>query len=342
MLDIDRRKLDFMAHIGLPDALLTSSHCTALDGCFCGASVGKTIEVLHPKATLDARLNTNLDARILDCDLAGFSDLAVFSIRFHTQELGLFSLYFKDRCTLDEETKRLIETLCSQVGVALENQRLIARDRQFAVSEERNLMAQGLHDSIAQSLSFLNLQVQMLESALKHGQADEVQENLVSIKNGVQESYDDVRELLLNFRTRISKQDFMEAIRTLLSRFEQQTQVPAHLEVMGDGPMLSPQQQLQVVFILQEALSNIRKHAHAKHVFIHIHNPNHDDFVMRIRDDGVGFDAETVESKRAHHVGTVIMQERAQLIHADVQLYSTLGEGTTVELILPSKERQFV
>ena len=331
MQDVVRRKLDFMAHIGLPEQLLTSNHCTALDGCFCGASINKNVAILRPKAELNAAMS--------DCALLGFTDLVVFSIRFHTQELGLFSLYFKRGCDLDEETKRLIETLCSQVGVALENQRLIARDRQFAVSEERNLMAQGLHDSIAQSLSFLNLQVQMLESALNKGQLIEAQENLTFIKDGVQESYDDVRELLLNFRTRLSKQDFMEVVHTLLNRFELQAQVQTELEITGDGPALSPQQQLQAVFILQEALSNIRKHAHAKHAFIHINNSNHGDFIMRIRDDGVGLDADAMASKRARHVGTAIMLERAQLIHAELQLHSQIGEGTVVELILPSKER---
>ena len=331
MQDVVRRKLDFMAHIGLPEQLLTSNHCAALDGCFCGAAINKNVAILRPKAELNSAMS--------DCAVLGFTDLAVFSIRFHTQELGLFSLYFKGSSNLNEETKRLIEILCSQVGVALENQRLIARDRQFAVSEERNLMAQGLHDSIAQSLSFLNLQVQMLESALNKGQVIEAQENLAFIKNGVQESYDDVRELLLNFRTRLSKQDFMEAVHTLLSRFELQSQVRTQLEMSGDGPALSPQQQLQAVFILQEALSNVRKHAQAKHVFIHMNNSNRGDFVMRIRDDGVGLDTEIMASKRARHVGTAIMQERAQLIHAEVQLHSQVGVGTTVELIIPSKER---
>ena len=81
-------------------------------------------------------------------------------------------------------------------------------------------MAQGLHDSIAQSLSFLNLQVQMLESALASGKQEQAQENLAFIRTGVQESYEDVRELLLNFRVRISKQELPDAVRSLLQRFE--------------------------------------------------------------------------------------------------------------------------
>lgn len=68
-------------------------------------------------------------------------------------------------------------------------------------------MAQGLHDSIAQSLTFLNLQVQMLESALLNDEKEQVKENLIFIREGVEECYDDVRELLLNFRTKITKKN---------------------------------------------------------------------------------------------------------------------------------------
>ncbi len=198
-------------------------------------------------------------------------------------------------------------------------------------------MAQGLHDSIAQSLSFLNLQVQMLEGALAAGKIADAGENLAFIKDGVQESYDDVRELLLNFRTRLSKQDFLASIHTLLRRFEQQTQVAVTLNVTGEGLPLSPQQQLQVVFILQEALSNVRKHAFAQHVLIEIEREG--DFVLRITDDGVGFDKDDLLAKRSQHVGTAIMQERAQMVRAQVVLRSIVQQGTVVELTLPSQER---
>ena len=74
--------------------------------------------------------------------------------------------------------------------------------RLLAVLQERNLIAQGLHDSIAQALTFLNLQVQMLESAFASDQREQAEENIGFIKDGVQECYEDVRELLMNFRTK--------------------------------------------------------------------------------------------------------------------------------------------
>ena len=99
----------------------------------------------------------------------------------------------------------LLNTLCNQLGVVVSNMRLADENQQLAVLQERNLIAQGLHDSIAQTLTFLNLQVQMLESALALGKQEQINENLQFIKDGVKESYEDVRELLLNFRTKISR-----------------------------------------------------------------------------------------------------------------------------------------
>lgn len=332
LLDNQRNKLNYLASVGLDQPTDQSLVCTDLNGCACGALHQEQTIVLHPKKMMWGRTT--------QCQKAGFAQVMMFPVMFYTHELGIFNLYFRSEQAMDAASQRVIEALCSQLGVAIENQRLIARDRQFAVVEERNLMAQGLHDSIAQTLSFLNMQVQMLEDALKNQQGEQAQENLAFIKNGVQESYEDVRELLLNFRTRLNKQDFVEATRSVLNRFELQARITTRLNIQGGECWLSPQQQLQVIFILQEALSNVRKHAHAQNVRIDIHYHANDagDFTMSIEDDGVGFESQSLESKRTRHVGTAIMQERAQLVKASVQIHSELGRGTRVELVLPGKE----
>ena len=332
LLDNQLNKLTYLASVGLDQPTDQSLVCTDLNGCACGALHQEQTIVLQPKKIMWGRTT--------QCQKMGFGQVMMFPVMFYTHDLGIFNLYFRSEKAMDAATQRVIEALCSQLGVAIENQRLIARDRQFAVVEERNLMAQGLHDSIAQSLSFLNLQVQMLEDALQNQQDEQAQENLTFIKNGVQESYEDVRELLLNFRTRLNKQDFNEAAQTVLQRFEQQARITTRLVIQGGECWLSPQQQLQVIFILQEALSNVRKHAHAQSVAVQIQHRNaQGDFAMSIEDDGVGFDSDDLEHKRTRHVGTAIMQERAQRVHATVRIDSTVDRGTRVELTLPGKEQ---
>lgn len=332
LVDLERGKLDQVFQIGLPDELADDEACIPIDGCHCGEAVAEPFAVIHRFDQLPQE--AALQKR---CHAAGFAGISVFHIRHNHQDVGIFTLYFRDGHTPGEQELLLLETLGSHLGVAIENRRLAARERQYAVSEERNLMAQGLHDSIAQSLSFLNLQVQMLESALASGEREQASENLAFIRDGVQECYEDVRELLLNFRTRISRQDFPDAVRTLVERFQRQTQVEARLEMTGDGLPLDPQQQLQVIFILQEALSNVRKHAEASRVSIQIHNDH--DFVMTIHDNGRGFDAAQVAEKKLRHVGMSIMEERARRIRSRVHIHSVPGSGTTLELLLPKEER---
>jgi two-component system nitrate/nitrite sensor histidine kinase NarX len=331
LVDSKRGRLEPLAQLGLPVPLQQENDCQQINGCYCGDAVAQPQAIVR----LFRKLPSDEEKH---CQQAGFSSVAIFHIRAKQQNVGIFTLYFRHATQLPQHEQFLIETLGNHLGVAIENQRLAARDRQFAVSEERNLMAQGLHDSIAQSLSFLNLQVQMLESALPAYLSPEARENLAFIQAGVQECYEDVRELLLNFRTRISKQDFLAAVDSLLQRFETQARVLTQFNISGNGLPLTPDQQLQMIFILQEALSNVRKHAQAQRVDIRI--SNEDDFVMEIADDGCGFDDKLMEARKDRHVGLSIMQERAARIHASIQFTPRAGNGTMVTITLPRTERQ--
>ena len=203
---------------------------------------------------------------------AGFKTAYSFQIRSTPGDLGIFTLFFKESPQLTTQVIRLLENFVTHFGVAVASNRLIERDRQFAVVQERQLLAQGLHDSIAQALSFLNLQVQFLSDAIRTNDVALRDESLSAIRTGVQECYEDVRELLLNFRERLHKEGFIEGVRTVIDRFEGQSRMNARLRVSGRGPQLTPRQKLQVIFIIQEALSNVRKHSHAENVDIRIEN----------------------------------------------------------------------
>ena len=264
---------------------------------------------------------------------------AVFPISYQEEELGVLNLYFSDDLKPDHNDNELLRTLSGQLGVSIVNSRLEQERRLLAVLQERNLIAQGLHDSIAQALTFLNLQVQMLETAFYADQKEQAEENIRFIKDGVQECYEDVRELLLNFRTKISNKDFPEAVSTLLARFERQTKINVSAKWRDEGAALNDDEQLQIIFILQESLSNIRKHSLAHNVTVSI--DNRQDFTLIIRDDGVGFDPAHLDALSGEHVGMGIMRERAQRIRAELEVSSKPDEGTTVTLTLPKQNRTF-
>lgn len=263
----------------------------------------------------------------------GFVQKATYHIRNKQKNIGVFVLFYREHQQGDTALDTLLENLGRHLGAAIENMRLAALDQQMAVAQERNILAQNLHDSIAQTLSFVNLQVQMLEGALKNKNQAQIDDGITQIRAGVQECYDDVRELLLNFRTRVYKEELSELIQSVLERFERQTHVKTHLSMQNEGADLTSAQKLQMIFILQEALSNVRKHARAQTVMVNVRNGKQ--FEMTVMDDGVGIDPLLLAERKQSHVGLSIMRERAQKVNAHIEIESEIDQGTTVRLILP-------
>ncbi|MCP5241338.1 MAG: type IV pili methyl-accepting chemotaxis transducer N-terminal domain-containing protein [Zoogloeaceae bacterium] len=302
--------------------------------CLCGEATARKVALVaniaqsNPKLTLDT------------CRLAGFQGVAATSVSVGNKPIGVFNLFFKQADTLGESERKLLETLGQQLGSAIDNLRLRARDRELAVSDERNLLAHELHDSIAQGLAFLNIQLQLLEKSLDRHDDALMRSTLKLIRRGVDESYDDVRELLVHFRARIDTRDLDSAISAALRHVAEQAGVVTEFEVDGGGAPLDPETETQVLYIVQEALANIRKHARAKSVKISLRR-GFEGLSVIVRDDGVGFKQQT---KPRHgndaHIGLDIMQERAARIGGRISVRSSRGKGTEIRFDLPRQSAE--
>ena len=265
------------------------------------------------------------------CARAGYQNLVSVPVRLQERVIGEVDLFFRSEVRLSADETELLDALASHLASALEGLRAAALEREAAVGEERALLARELHDSIAQSLAFLKIQTQLLRSAVNRQQPDKVQSTLDELDAGLKESINDVRELLVHFRTRTNTEDIESALQETLQKFQHQTGLPARLLVEGEGLPLPADVQVQVLHVLQEALSNVRKHAHASHVTLDVHKGL--PWRFTVRDDGNGFDATRQHGET--HVGTKIMRERAERIGATVQIESQPGQGTHVTLTLP-------
>lgn len=317
--------IQMIASEGVSQRFVSKENALRCGECLCGGVVlhGRSIQVSTeaPPPEMTSKL----------CIQEGFRSASAFAIEHQRQTLGLFNLYFRDERVFTDQEMALLETLGKHLGVAVENVRLRAREREAAVYEERNLLAQELHDSIAQGLAFLNIQTQLLQDSLKKLAIDEAGQVAEQIRQGVQESYDDVRELLVHFRTRVSHADIDTAIVMVLERFELQSGVKADFEHTGSLMRIAEDEGIQVLHIVQEALANVRKHAQARHVRLAI---DHDRTQIRIRieDDGIGFDpAQALPDK---HIGLRIMKERAARIGGQLNVTSAPGRGTCLSLLL--------
>ncbi|WP_043648106.1 HAMP domain-containing protein [Chitinilyticum litopenaei] len=335
VLDPAQQNANLMVADHLPEVLLDAPHCRQIEDCLCGAVVQQNSAVIH-----DFRKGVP-HGFPRDCEKQGFDQVTAFPVRARQAQAGLmqtgyFSLYFREPHPFSARELQLLDSLGNHLGNALENLRLAASERELAVTQERNLLAQGLHDSIAQGLSFLNLQVQMLEDCLARDNLDEARDIVPLLHAGVQESYDDVRDLLLNFRSRLGEGDLNTALEATVAKFRRQTGMKVSFTSSGHGVPLPPDEQIQILFILQEALSNVRKHAlGADQVTVsYVEGP---DLQLTVHDNGPGFDAALLAERAERHVGLRIMQERAARVGATLTIES--AAGVCLRLVLPESQR---
>lgn len=320
----------------LPKVMAEEEQCVLSGDCLCGAKaqpgVALGIRVIPiQSASREMARQSAVNAVRDHCERAGYTTLVTVPLGLHQRVLGEVELFFRGGPQFSDEERGLFEALASHLAGAMESLRAAALDRESAVAAERQLLAQELHDSIAQSLAFLKIQMQLLRDAMARGDERGVQASMDELDAGVRESYSDVRELLLHFRVRTHAEDIEPALRETLSKFEHQAGLRSHLTVHGQGLPLPPDVQIQVLHIVQESLSNVRKHARASQVWVDVQTQP--SWCVTVSDDGCGFDIEAGPPDDTH-VGLRIMRERAQRIGAALTFNSS-PQGTRIELRLP-------
>lgn len=320
--DSDNQRYLLLAQEGLPPSFALQEQCLPTGDCHCGqAASGSGARVIPIRPDGGGRGT---------CARAGFQTLLTVPVMLHQRVHGEIDLFYRTPVSDAEPDRSLLELLASHLAGGMEGLRAAAVEKEAAVSSERALLAQELHDSIAQSLAFLKIQVQLLRTALARRDDPAVAQTVSEIETGVLESYGDVRELLVHFRTRADSEDIEPALRTTLRKFQLQTGLHTEIEVEGHGVALPNDVQVQALHIVQEALSNIRKHANASSVRLHVRQAPH--WVFTVVDDGTGFD--TGYAAGEVHVGLRIMAERAARIGGTLTVSSMRGRGTTVQLAL--------
>jgi len=310
----------------LPHSMLEHERCVGAGDCLCGRPGPESRTRVIPIRREGERGR---------CADEGFERLVGVPLRLHERTLGEVDLLYRTPVEIYDEDRALLDALASHLVGALESRRAAALEREAAVAAERGLLARELHDSIAQGLAFLKIQLQLLRDAIARGERPKIERALGELDAGVKESTADVRELLVHFRTRTNTEDIVPALRTTLSKFEHQSGLVGRLDVQGEGLPLPADAQVQVLHVVQEALSNVRKHAGAHEVRVTLQRGPV--FSVRVRDDGRGFAPEDGAHDETH-VGLRIMRERAARIGATVQVRSQPGDGTEVMLTLPARE----
>jgi nitrate/nitrite-specific signal transduction histidine kinase len=229
-----------------------------------------------------------------------------------------------------------LESMADQVAIAIQHGLMTSQLQSLSIVEERGRIAREMHDGLAQVLGYLNLQVQTLGSLLNQGKTEKLQTELLQMRQAIQTAHADVRENILSLRTTLAQEKGLEAaVREYLTEFDIQTGIETSFtfDVAGDLNLASVAE-VQLVCILQEALTNVRKHAHARRVDVVMRKEggrNGDQVHLQIADDGVGF----VLAGSRRSFGLQTMHERAESVGGNLYIRSGTGSGTIVECALP-------
>jgi two-component system nitrate/nitrite sensor histidine kinase NarX len=262
-------------------------------------------------------------------------EVVTVPLKHHDELLGAYSI-FVDRPGLSEreDILDLLSTIGQHIGVALAKHRSDNEARRLSIVEERASLAHELHDSLAQTLASLRLQVRMLGDTLRDADvAPQARADLSRIRNGIDEAHGELRELLSSFRAPMDRRGLIPTLEDLIRRFGQQTGIHAVLQLNCRPFEVTPTEEMQLVRIVQETLTNVRKHADAQTVRVLLTREQDGNYVLLVEDDGVGFSARRKAAGRpGEHIGLSILEERARRIGARLEIESEPGEGTRVEV----------
>ncbi len=237
-----------------------------------------------------------------------------------------------------DRDRGFLGTLASLVGIALSGAQMREGARQRAVLSERTRIAREMHDSLAQVLGAVHLRLRALETGVGTLADDAVVAEAEALADICAEAYRDVRETILGLRdaNRHADRSLEDNLRAYLEAYSTQSGISARLaNEVGHEVALSPRAEVHVIRIVQEALTNVRKHASAHSVLVSIRGDDTSTCFV-VADDGVGFDPVLTASSQDGY-GLFTMRDRAALLGGTVQVDSAPGRGTTVLASVPER-----
>ncbi|HZU14896.1 MAG TPA: GAF domain-containing sensor histidine kinase [Chloroflexota bacterium] len=268
-------------------------------------------------------------------------EAATGGLRYHAsiplavggRPVGIMNLTGPSWRQLSPTELRLLSTIAYQVGIAVERARLAEESARLARAEERERIAREIHDTLAQGLTAIALQI---EAALPDllDEPEKARARLEQALAVTRDSLEEARRSVLYLRTTpLAGRPLTDALTALARRFTHDTGIRVAVDASSCGQLPVPVEG-ELFRIAQEALANVRSHADARQVLMTLHQRDRR-IVLSIRDDGAGFDAAATGEGRHGIVG---MRERARLLGGYLRIRTRGGMGTTVTASVPRED----
>jgi two-component system nitrate/nitrite sensor histidine kinase NarX len=304
-----------------------------------GASGGIVREIADDKMRLVSQLNASIaDTEVSQntpCSLADgvqFSTLDCNSciknqdnigtvfipLNHKNKNLGAFALFFKSELSLAFDERLLMQAMADNIALYLDKLNEQERIKNIQIAKEKLYLSQEIHDSLAQTIYSMGLQISVLQGLTSD---KNLQEKIANLQLNTKQANKELRALIDNFRKPVSDGTSENKVKKLVEDFKNETGIKTYLQI--ENVDLTEEMQTQIRRIISEALANIKKHSKAKNVRIVYNNRQ-----LLIEDDGIGFD----EDNKDGHIGLQVMRERAERIGATLLVESEDGDGTIIIL----------
>jgi two-component system nitrate/nitrite sensor histidine kinase NarX len=322
-------RLDLVSEVGLSEPMRRADRSVDRHCGYCGTAANSA-EVVWASDLSACRARTGVTA---PCASAAHRMLAV-PLQHKGRVLGVYNLFFDETDEPVPEVLALLRSVGELLGLALDNARLETENLRAALLQERQAWAAEVHDSIAQSLSFIRMRLPLLQDALQRCDHSAAQRYFEDVRGAVGEAHGSLRSVLKHLRAPMDPRGLVPALGASADAFRRLS--GAELEFVNDVPSLrlAPEQEAQVFHIVQEALTNVARHAAAQHAWLHIAPAGPGRIQVVVDDDGAGLSG--TPAGDGSHYGMAIMLERARRAGGTLDVGPRPGGGTRVRLELPS------
>jgi two-component system nitrate/nitrite sensor histidine kinase NarX len=342
VLTDDGKSMRLVAQQGLPANVLSAERLVPRDCGMCGAaSAGDVLGWVDDVKT--CAKHTEHAYFGVQCQRV----LAI-SLPHGGHVLGIYNLFFDSNANVNPQMETMLRLIGQLLGLALHNAKIERERLRVTVMKERQEMVNEVHDTIAQTLAYVRMRLPLLNEAMLAHDDQRSLKYLSDVKQGVGEVHDNLREVMTYFRTRMDPLGLLHALQGVADGYFDRVGISLEIRNSAHGLNLTDEQEVQVFYIIQEALANIAKHSMARRAIVSIAR-DHDQLEFRIEDDGLGMDEPSVSTlitlakglAPSNHFGLEIMQSRAKRLGGSLAVGPNDGGGTRVRLLLPiSQTRQ--
>ncbi len=252
-----------------------------------------------------------------------------YQLNIGDQHYGVLVVSLDEGSILEDWQHQLFEAIAEQVANGLSMKHQNEQRRRIALMNERTVIARELHDSLAQALSYLKIQVTRLQRLQQKESAQEQIDQVIDeLKNGLGAAYSELRELLTTFRLKLDGQGIKAALEQTISQLQNRSDdFSFTLNYHVSNIPFTPQEEIHLLQIAREATQNAFYHSQGSNIDISITSNSLSEVILTVKDNGIGIPE---DPNKLNHYGLAIMKERSRNLDGELSVKRNDERGTTV------------